>query len=111
MTALFGPSRERLLEILESDDAESQLPITLAHHEPKAVVAKDGELWVVKKLVHDPEATVQAARKAKNEGREFKPEDAWSLMKPGQAIIRARTKTEFISAIKKMKWTFGTGVV
>ena len=58
MTARMGPSRERLLELLERDDAETQLPITLAHHEPKAVVLREGDRWLIKKLVHDPQATV-----------------------------------------------------
>jgi hypothetical protein len=109
MPAAMGPSRERLLEILERDDAEAQLPITLAHHEPKARVMKDGEKWVIKRLVHDPEATVAAARRAKAEGREFRPDDAWALMKLGAVIVSARTKAELILAIKKMKWTYGNG--
>jgi hypothetical protein len=106
----MGPSRERLLEILSSDDAEAQLPITLAHHEPKARVMKDGELWVIRRLVHDPDATLRAARQAKGEGREFRPEDAWAQMKLGPVIVSCRTKAELILAVKKMKWTYGTGV-
>jgi hypothetical protein len=102
-----GPNRESLLKLLSRPDAESRLPITLAKYRPDAVVRKEKNLWIIRKLVEDREAVQKAYEKAASDKENFMDEHTWQFLQPGPILVEAGTKIEFIKKIEAMPWDYG----
>ena len=73
------------------------MPITLAKYRPDAVVQKEDNRRVIRKSVLDE----VAAKKAFDEAGCFRGEGYWRFLHPGPILIGAKTKEEFIRAVKK----------
>ena len=102
MAPMIGPTRAALIRQLTSWLRPPRLPITLAVMEPRAVVRREGEAWLIVALVHDHAAAGRASEEALARGESFMPEHTFRFMKEGEILLRAPTKRAFVEAIRVM---------
>ena len=96
----MGPSLAEVQRLLGSGDPE--LPITLGHGAPSAVIdrAKDG--YVLRRLEENRVAANRIAREQRAE-RCFMPEHLFAALEPGEVIAQAATLAE-LAALLRAVW-------
>lgn len=108
MAPFIGPSRAQLVEELQK--GRPRLPITLGLYAPQATVEKVDGTWRIVALEPDHEAERRAGEEAIARGDDWMPEHTWQFLRPGRVLVEAKSKADFVEAVKRMKWTFGEGL-
>ncbi len=101
MAPFVGPSREVVLRELRG---RPRLPITLGKYKPEAMIAREGEEWVLRPLVLDEAAYQAAYEKARAGDGYWMPEHEFQFLRPGEAIVQASTREAFVAALEKIEW-------
>ena len=80
--------------------------MTLGKYSPQATIERDGEDWVLRPLVLDQAACDAAHQEAMGPGGSgfWMPESEFRFLRPGEALVREKTRQAFVAAIEKLKW-------
>lgn len=96
-----GPSKQQVLDLLNSAQAKRELPITLGSGSPKAVISFDDGEWSLKPLVINEQKRI---RIQKEQVEYYLPEHEFAALELGTALVSDRDKKVFIQKLESMSW-------
>jgi hypothetical protein len=99
---LATTSRDDIVRMLRLPHPERCLPFTVSTVEPVAVIRREGNAWIMRRLVLDRVAADRAARRAHAARRPWMPENEFAFLRAGPVVARGRSAVELARAIDQV---------
>jgi len=107
MAPFLGPTKNEVLDMLDSSDAKKYLPVTLGLNEPQAEIVFNNNTWILYALIKNKKKIEEHLETlTKDENYYWMPESEWDFLERDEILISETDKIEFIEKIKYMNWTF-----
>lgn len=83
------------------------MPLHLGHGTPTAIISlKEGQ-WLLEPLVLDSAANARRYQESMRTTGMWLPEMGWPALQPGEPIISAGSREEFVAKLEALTWTYG----
>lgn len=110
MAPIASPSKKRVIEILQKENYQKYIPLTLGSGSPKAQITLNNNVFRFNLLGIPEEKQREVDRIAKKNLEEqglWMPENEWEFYEETQCLLETRNKESLIEFIKKIEWNYG----
>jgi hypothetical protein len=98
----MSSSREDVVRMLREPHVARCLPFTVTSASPTGVIRREGDEYVLRRLVLDRAAADAEARRRRARGEPWMPENEGAYLHPGPILARGHTPNELAAAIERL---------